>query len=605
MFVGLICHKESTLYELRDYQQMAHDATIEHCKKSKDPVFHNMSVGAGKSLSIAYISKHISNKGGRVLILSRQAEIIEQNSEEAWSIGLKNSVFSASLDKKSTYYPVVFGTEGTVQRSLDTVFKNISFSALLIDEVHMVSTLDCLLDNPETQYGKIIKHFKSLNENIRIIGYTGSPYRGKDSILGEFWVRQLSNVSTFELINKGFLVPPVFGFSDDDHSYDLSAFTKSDEHEDYTQKELQAMGRAITKEQSKTQAIIEEVIERTKNRLGVMITCASKKHCEQVAECLPDGTWGIITDSTTAKNRRDILNKVKSGDLRYIIQIGCLTTGFNAPVLDTSVILRKIGSLTLLIQLVGRVLRTLKPHQIDSGLVKNDALILDYTSTFESMGDIFDDPIVSQAVAAKSKDEGKTPLECPACSTFNSEYAVRCCGTDLNSIDGRCEYFFKYNECKSCGAKNAPTSKSCRNCNTVMIDPNAALVNKAYTEADYKPVKNMTFDQTKTGKLKITYELDSTYFKNGEEFPEFAVEMFAIGGDIQPHERARWFKFIDQHINGREFKRRAAAFIGVQDVITMKAMFDKPAEITHRKNDKGFSIISRKKFNSGREAFSS
>lgn len=349
---------------------------------------------------------------------------------------------------------------------------------------------------------------------------------------------------------------------------------------------------------------MEEVIARTHDRLGVLITCASKKHCEQVAECLPDGTWGIVTDSTSTKDRIKILDDAKTGKIKYVMQIGCLTTGINIPYWDTCVILRKIGSLTLLIQLVGRVLRTLKDYQIDEGLVKSDALILDYTDTFESMGDIFDDPIVGQAVAEKAKQKDAV-LECPACGTFNSEYAVRCCGTDLNSADGRCEYFFKYNECKSCGTKNAPTAKSCRNCDAVMIDPNNALVHKAYTDADYKPVKTMAFSTTKSGKLKITYELDSTYFKDGEELPEFAVEMFAIGGDIPQYERARWFKFIDQHINGREFKRRAAGFRSVQEVITMKAMFDKPMEITHRKNDKGFSIISRKKFNSGREAFSS
>jgi len=592
------------MYELRDYQQKAHDATIEHCKNSKEPAFIGCTVGGGKTVLIAAIAKHVSEKGGKVLVLARQGELVEQGSLTGWECGIKNSVYSASLNKKSTYYPVIYGTEGTVQRSLETTFNDFKFSVILVDECHHLDPLDCLQDEPESQYGKIIKHFRTLNHNLRVIGYTGSPYRGKDSILGEFWKKQLSDVSTFELINKGFLVPPVFGFGDDEHAYDLSAFNKKDETEDYTQKELQAMGRAITKEKDKTQMIMEEVIERTKDKLGVMITCASKKHCEQVAECLPDGTWGIVTDSTNTKERRKILLDIKTGKRKFVIQIGCLTTGIDLSLLQVSVILRKIGSLSLLIQLMGRVFRTLKPHEIDAGLVKDEALILDYTDTMMSFGDIFDDPIVGQAIAQKAKQKDAV-LECPACSTYNSEYAVRCCGTDLNSTDGRCEYFFKYNECKNCGAKNAPTSKSCRNCDAVMIDPNSALVHKAYTDADYKSVKQMTFTTTKNGKLKITYDLDSTYFKDGEEFPEFAVEMFAIGGDVQQYERARWFKFVDQHINGREFKRKAAAFRSVQDVITMKAMFDKPTEITHRKNDKGFSIISRKKFNSGREAFSS
>jgi hypothetical protein len=37
-------------------------------------------------------------------------------------------------------------------------------------------------------------------------------------------------------------------------------------------------------------------------------------------------------------------------------------------------------------------------------------------------------------------------------------------------------------------------------------------------------------------------------------------------------------------------------------IIKAKAYFDDPTELTHRVNEKGFSIINRKKFRSGREA---
>ena len=592
------------MYELREYQKIAHDITIEHCKSSSEPAFISCSVGGGKTVLIAAICNHIASKGGHVLVLARQGELVKQGSETAWECGIKNSVYSASLNKKSTYYPVIFGTEGTVQRALDAEFRTRKFGAILIDEAHMVDFSDCLMKEPESQYGKIIAHFRKLNPQVRIIGYTGSPYRGKESIKGEFWKKKLSDVSTYELIGKGFLVPPVYGFGDDEHKYDLSQFAKSEMNEDYTAKELQAMGRSITKEQTKTQSIMEEVIARTANKLGVLITCASKKHCQQVSECLPNDTWGIVTDSTTAKERLRILDGAKNGSIKYVIQIGCLTTGVDISLWQVCVILRKIGSLTLLIQLIGRVLRTLKPYQIDEGLVKHDALILDYADTFESMGDVFDDPMVSQATASRKMFEGDKPLECPKCATYNGEHAVRCCGLDESSTDGRCDYFFKYNEC-ACGAHNAPTAKSCRVCDAVMIDPNKALVNKAYTDADYKGVRTMLFTETKTGKLCVTYQLNSTYLKNGEEFPEVAKEYFTVGTGGASYEKQRWFKFIEQHINGKSFRRNVAGFKKPSEVITMKAMFDKPVEITHRMNDKSFSIINRKRFSSGREALNS
>ncbi|MGB3724875.1 MAG: DEAD/DEAH box helicase family protein [Glaciecola sp.] len=606
------------MIKLRYYQQEAHDATISHCKVSNEPAMHNMSVGAGKTLSIAFDVKHVTDKGGQALVLARQGELIEQNSDDYRLIGGKCSIFSASLNRASTYYPAVFGTEGSVCRALQEHF-NYKVHFIAIDEAHMVNwkdVLNCHADhkngfdiyenkdeNGKTKYSQfsiILIHFYSLNPKLRVIGYSGSPFRGSESVYGDFWKKELSNVSTYQLISEGFLVNPVFGFGDDSHHYDLKEFNKAEEGAgDYSQKELQAMGRKITKDKDMTQSIMEEVIYRTKDRLGVMITCASKKHCEQVAECLPDGSWGIVTDSTSTKERRRILSDAKSGKIKYLIQIGCLTTGINIPRLDTSVILRKIGSLTLVIQLLGRVLRTLKPEQMEEGMEKHDALILDYTDTLELMGNIYDDPIIDKATAAKAKQENQQ-INCPLCNTANSEYAVRCIGQDSNSMDGRCDHFFKSTMCLNCETENAPTAQNCRNCGNVMIDPNSKLVRKAYTDADYKPVKAMHYSESKNGKLCVMYELDSTYKKNGIENPEVAKEYFTIGSDDRV-QRARWFKFIEQHIQGRNFRNSMARVRTPENVIRSKAMFDTPTEITHRVNDKGFSIINRKRFRSGRE----
>lgn len=598
------------MYELRDYQQKVHDSTLQHMRDTYksgnfDPAYASVTVGGGKTILIAFLTQQImSRPGNSVLVLARQGELVSQNADDARAIGIKLSIFSASLNQKSTYYPVIFGTEGTVGRALDKEFKDRTFTAILIDEAHHVDWQDCLLDEPETQYGKILKHFNDNAKRLGFkpplpIGYTGSPYRGSESIYGPFWKKQLSDVSTYELINKGFLVPPVFGFGDDDHHYEsLEKYQiKGGEGaQDFTAKELAAMGRDICKEQTKTQQIIGEVMARTKDRDGgVMITCASKKHCEQVAECLPEGSWGIITDSTSAKNRMKILNDIKSNNIKYIIQIGCLTTGFNATSLSTSVILRKIGSLTLLIQLIGRVLRILKPEQVEQGLVKDDALILDFTDTLESFGDIYDDPIIQQAMEQKgSKGEG-TPQECPLCATSNSEYAVRCAGQSQSSDDGRCEHYFMFNECGNCGAHNAPSAKTCRKCDAVMIDPNANLKNKAYTDADYKKVLSMTLTQANNGGLWVGYNLDSTYMQNGLEFPEIAKEYFNPFSDKQ-WERTTWRKFVKEHVESETWQRGILAAKNFTQLKQNEMVLKQPTFITHRKNDKGFSIINRKKF---------
>ena len=595
-----------------EYQVPIHSATINHLrKKDAKPAFVSCSVGGGKTLSIAAIAKHTQEKGGRVLVLARQGELADQNSKMAWRCELKNSIYSASCGSKSTFYPVVFGTEGTVAGALDSDFLDTKYDLLMIDEAHMVNHADVTrtingknTDDP-TQYAKIINHLLKINPKMRIIGYTGSPYRGRETIIGEFWDSELYNVSTMYLVGLGYLVPPVFGFGDDSHKYDLSEWTTKDADKgakDYTSSELQAMQRKITKDKQLTQVIIEEVVQICSNRSGgVMITCAGKKHCEQVAELLPLNSWAIVTDSTSAKVRAKALEDIRTGAIKYIIQIGCLTTGINIPSLSTSVIMRRIGSLTLLTQLVGRILRTLEDEDIEREFTKIDGLVLDYSDTFESFGDIYDDPLLEQAKAAKGSFINETQ-DCPTCQTKNSIHAVRCVGHGDNS-EGRCDYFFKGTMCLKCDTMNAPTARNCRQCDVILIDPSKALKNKAYSDADWKEVVfgSRKFSVTKKGDgICVTYDLNSTYHKDGKEYQEAAKEYFKPFSKA-PHDANKWNHFIYSHVSARRFVSQVKSARTVQEIVKNKAVFDCPTHITHRINESYISIINRRKFLSGRE----
>lgn len=597
------------MYELRpEYQLPAHIATIEHCKASAEPAYHNMSVGAGKTINIGFMCQHVTNKGGKVLVLARQGELIQQNSDDAWSIGVKNSIFSASLNKFSTVFDCVMGTEGTVANHLLNAFSQWVPSLVLIDECHHVDWQDveaCVAamrtganfyDAEFGQYAKIIAHFMLKNPKLRIVGYTGSPYRGTDSIKGGFWKHQLSDVGTLRLISLGFLVPPVFGFGDDEHHYNLEEFKPSggEGAHDFTPKELAAMGRKLCKERTMTEQIMDLVQREAQNRLGVLITCASKKHCEQVAECLPAGTWGIVTDDTSTKARKTILDKAKAGELKYVIQISCLTTGVNVPRWDFLVILRRIGSLTLITQLVGRVLRHLKPEQQAAGLIKNDALVWDFTDTFESLGTVYDDPMLTQAMAQRSGDKRADMIECPKCSTLNSKHARRCSGIDLKNQ--RCDHFWQFRECKACGAHNDTTAKECRECHAVLIDPNTKLLGKAYTDADFKPVLRFKASPGKGDNIIVTYELDAEYSDDGVIKKEIAREFFSPFS-TQPHIKNMWYRWLMQHSPLPDKKNQIIRFRTAAEIAAaINQHAEAPTHITHRINDKGYSVINRKKF---------
>lgn len=584
----------------RDYQCDAYAKLGESIRNYTGPVFIDASVGAGKTIVMGAVLKRVQELNKTALVLARRGELVEQNAETFWDCGVKNSIYSASAGVKSTHYPMIVGSEGTVARALNSDLKNFNFDFLLVDECHEVD-----YKNDDCQYMLIINELLRRNKNLRILGFTGSPFRGDDSIVGEFWQKCVYKISTSFLVDRGFLVPTIFGYGHDEIRYDLNEFhIDAEKNSDYTQKELLAMQRKLTADSTATQLIMAEVVELTKDRNAVMITGAGKKHLEQIAECLPDDSYIIITESTGSKKRREGLKEISDGKKKYILQVGCLTTGYDEPLIDTSVLLRKIGSLTLLIQLLGRGMRLLKPKHKEKGLHKIDHSVLDYTDTMAEMAGLYNDPILDGAEKQRAVINNDDLIVCPACNTQNSPRARRCIykpekpraasdvlGVRNFSIDGRCEWFWNSKTCEKCDTKNDTTARECRKCDHVLIDPNKNLTNKHYTDDDWREVKKMEIASTKNKEgLLVFYHLS-----DGEK----ATEIF------WPESRKRWAKaqfynsFIKSHLHkGWHPKARG---MGVTGLVRMQAMFDAPTHITHRKGEKGYDIIHRKRFRSGRE----
>lgn len=608
----------------RDYQWEAHHLSIEHFRDKETgthPAYIDASVGSGKTINIGMLAKHISDKGGVVLVLARQGELIEQNAADAWLMDCHNSTFSASLGVKSTHYPVVMGTEGTVQRALYKQLADFRPNAILIDECHQMPWEDCLDESPTTQYGKIIKEMQRRNPKLRIIGYTGSAFRGVDPIKGEFWKKELISIGTDYLCDRGFLVPQTFGFDHDGIGYNLDEYAplSEDGTNDFTAAQLKAMEEQILKNPTSTQKIMREIMERTKDRNGVLITCAGKRHCEEAAAALPPGSYGIVTDATKKSERRQILEDAKKGAIKYVLQIGCLTTGVNVPPWDTIVILRRIGSLTLLIQLIGRGLRLLKDEHEALGMKKTDCLILDYSETMHTMGELYHNPILEEACLEEAKQKKRPLMECGVCHTMNSSTARRCMGPKRDSFttlrfagnfydpyhihqerlaptkkkiftwspDNRCENFYQSKVCQHCDTLNDTTARTCRCCKEFLIDPNDKLNNNAYRDSDFIKVIKMNIVATRDKKkIVVNYLLE-----NGEKASEFFTLINA-----KKFQYTLWAQFVNDHVSSPAMKQKIMKMRLPVELVNFAAAFETPTSLTHRKNDGGYDIIRHKRF---------
>ncbi|MEG3135157.1 DEAD/DEAH box helicase [Rouxiella sp. T17] len=565
-------------FTLRPYQQEAVDATLQHFRKHDDPAVIVLPTGAGKSLVIAELARVAR---GRVLVLAHVKELVAQNHSKYLSYGLEADIFAAGLNIKQSQGKVVFGSVQSVAPNLDKF--DSAFSLLIIDECHRIS------DDDKSQYQQIIAHLRTQNPRLRLLGLTATPYR-----LGKGWIYQyhyqgmvrgdqksLFRDCIYELplrymIKHQFLVPPE-RLDMPVVQYDFSRlqpnsaglFAEAD-----LNNELRQQARI-------TPHIVNQIIDFAKDRKGSMIFCSTVEHAGEVFKLLPAGEAALVSAKTSAVDRDALINAFKRQELRYLVNVSVLTTGFDAPHVDLIAILRPTESVSLYQQIVGRGLR-LAPD-------KTDCLILDYAG---NPHDLFTPEVGSPKGASDNKP---VQVFCPACGFANifwgkttddgtiiEHFGRRCQGVLEDDEDNReqCDFRFRFKSCPHCGAENDIAARRCHQCQEVLVDPDDML--KAAQKLKDALVLRCGGMNLETGKddkgewLKITYyDEDGASASERYRLQTPAQRTAFLHNFMRPHQRAP----------GIELKWQSAA-----DIIAQQALLRHPDFVVARMKGKFWQI---------------
>ncbi|MCL2710565.1 MAG: DEAD/DEAH box helicase, partial [Planctomycetaceae bacterium] len=321
--------------QLRPYQIEAVQAVYEHLQTRNDNPCVVLPTAAGKSLCLAQIcSDAVLQWGGRVLILAHVKELLQQNADKLHRLAPKVDfgVYSAGLKSRKTKESVIIAGIQSVHKKACALGR---FDLILVDESHL------LPESGEGMYRTFMKEAKIVNPNVRLIGFTATPYRLSSGMLCK--PENLLNHICYEkgikeLIHEGFLcrihtkVPA--------NKIDCSNIrVRNGEFRSEEVAELFSTEAAV-------QAICADIINNTSNRKKILVFCADVAQAQlfqQKINELSGEDAGLVTGETSSQERATLLARFQDkshnlyapiNPLRWLVNVNVLTTGFDAPAID-------------------------------------------------------------------------------------------------------------------------------------------------------------------------------------------------------------------------------------------------------------------------------
>jgi DNA repair protein RadD len=358
----------------------------------------------GKTILMASIIDNALAKGKRVMVCVPMIQLIDQTVEKFRDQGIVDvGVIQGNHWMTDWAKPVQVASVQTLQRRKSLPHADL----VIIDEAHRwFKFYGDWMQNPDWA-------------KTYFLGMSATPWtRG----LGKFFDDLQIAATTQELIDKGYLSP--FKVYAPSHP-DLSSVqdVAGDYHEGQLSKAMQPL----------TADAVEAWKKHGEGR-PTLVFAVDRAHAAQLQDrFLKSGVpAGYIDGNTPMVERTKIGMALQTGQLKVVVNIGCLTIGCDWPFVSCISLCRPTKSEMLYVQIIGRGLRT----SPETGKV--DCIVLDHSDTTERLGfvtdimhDHLDDGSPRKAAERKQKaEERERPDECISCGALRRPKQKACwsCG---------------------------------------------------------------------------------------------------------------------------------------------------------------------------------
>jgi len=383
--------------KLRDYQALALERLRLSLRAGKRRPVLMAPTGAGKTqIAIALIKAALA-KGSKVIFTVDRLQLIDQTAKVFLESGLEFGVIQPDYFQDYSK-PLQLASVQTLTRrsSLPEV------DLLINDECHVV-------------YSRLSGMMQACWKNVPVVGLSATPFtKGLGSIYDDLVVAE----TTAGLIRQGYLSdfvawgPP---------GPDLSGVKT--QAGDYNQKEL---GERVNKTKI-VGDVVSTWLKRGENRQTLCFAVNVAHSQAIVSEFLGNGVPAEHIDAyTSTEEREEVIARFEAGQTKILSNCGITTKGFDSPNTDCLILARPTKSLSLHIQMLGRVLRV--------GDNRSEAIILDHGGNIARLG-FPTDPLPEYLCNGKRSENKNTqeakeklPSACEKCHHLSTKFVCPKCG---------------------------------------------------------------------------------------------------------------------------------------------------------------------------------
>lgn len=334
--------------KLRDYQENAVQGILAVWKSARSALAV-LPTGCGKTIVFAELIRRTMTAGSHAMILAHREELITQAADKVKAVTGFESEIEMGERKVVGFMgnlpPVVVSSIQT-QITSDRMqkFDPKDFNVLVVDEAHHVTS---------PSYRKCIDYYMNGNPDCRLLGVTATPDRADELALGSVFEKVAASYDVADAIRDGWLVPVeqrlvTVG------SLDFSKIKTT--AGDLNQGEL----AQVMEDERNLHEIAAPVLDILKGRRAI-IFATSVKQAERLAEILNRGSETRQADwlcgKTPKEARHQKLADFSNGLIRYMVNVGVLTEGFDDAGVEAVVMARPTKSRALYAQMIGRATR--------------------------------------------------------------------------------------------------------------------------------------------------------------------------------------------------------------------------------------------------------